>query len=496
MKKNEILLWIAAWLALGTLGAVWLSKSELDTLRRKFEADSRIAHRLLTQRAVQHDTILATLAAGASADDVQCAADARNQITRMYPQVVTVLCDGMQQAWAGVLSSTAASGFADGRYWLVQDETHVHTMENRRKQADSAPGTGLSRSRSPGARRWALQVDILNMIPHGEWPLTPMRVELHNGSRHLVLQQGPMPAGGWEFHFSKQLASDSQPFTLVTRQHVGWSGLPWMAMSVWMAASGMALAIGIAWRLQWVGRHRAERLLRLRKVERLNTLGELAAGMAHELNQPLTAILANCQAARRLLGAGQPDIGKARDALAHAVEQAKRTAQVIARLRAAIAQPNPAGRMRTLSLNDAVNNALHLLAPEFRQRQVALAQSACHPPAMVSADPVELDQILHNLLMNALQALEQVAPGEREIRIGVERRGRKSLLRIADSGPGIPNAALARVFEPFFTTRENGLGLGLSLCETLAGGMGGSISAGNRPSRGAEFLLTLPQSAT
>lgn len=178
----------------------------------------------------------------------------------------------------------------------------------------------------------------------------------------------------------------------------------------------------------------------------------------------------------------------------HAVAQAKRAAEVITRLRNAIGQPNQPGSIRTLSLNDAVNNVLHLLAPEFKLRQAALVQSACVPPAMVSADPVELEQILHNLLMNALQALEQVPVGERELHISIESRDKHAQLRIADSGPGIPQAALARLFEPFFTTRENGLGLGLSLCETLAGGMSGSISAGNREPRGAEFTLSLPQS--
>lgn len=468
MEKKEIFLWIAVWLALSAIGAIWLSKSQRDGLQRQFEADSRIAHRLLTQRTVQHDTILATLAAGASTEDVQCAASLRNQITTMYPQVTAVLCDTMQ-TWADVPQSAAASSFKDGRYWLILDGAH---------------------------KRWALQVDILKMIPRSEWPAASMQIELRNGQQHVVLQESASVAGVWDFHFAKPLASDSQPFTLVTRQHIGWAGLPWKWIIAWIAAAGIALAIGAAWRWQWMGRHRAERLLRLRKVERLNTLGELAAGMAHELNQPLTAILANCQAAKRLLDAEQPDLHTTREALGHAVVQAKRAAEVITRLRNAIGQPNQPGSMRTLSLNDAVNNVLHLLAPEFKLRQVALAQSACMPPAMVSADPVELEQILHNLLMNALQALEQVPVGERELHISVESRDKHAQLRIADSGPGIPQAALARLFEPFFTTRENGIGLGLSLCETLAGSMSGSISAGNRKPRGAEFTLSLPRSLT
>jgi len=465
VEKNETLLWIGAWLTSCVLGAAWLCKSELDTLYHRFETDSRIAHRLLTQRTVQHDTILATLAAGVSNGVAQCAEHARARIKEMYPQVTAVMCGPSRLARA-VSAHPAASGFEEGRYWLTLDGQDKH---------------------------WALQIDIIKMISGSEWPASSMHIELHNGSRHAVLQERGQPLGDWDFQFSKKLASDSQPFTLVTRQHVGWANLPWRSIAAWVMVAAIALAAGVAWRLQWIGRHRAERLLRLRKVERLNALGELAAGMAHELNQPLTAILANCQAAKRLLNVEQPDLGKARDALGHAVEQAKRAAQVITRLRNAIGQTNQPGANRTLPLNEAVNNAVHLLVPEFRQRQVALLQSSSVHALMVSADPVELDQVLHNLLMNALQALEQVPANERELHIAIESRGEQATVRIADSGPGIPQAALPHLFEPFFTTREGGLGLGLSLCETLVGGMGGSLSAANRSPRGAELLLSLPQ---
>ncbi|HYD58703.1 MAG TPA: ATP-binding protein [Noviherbaspirillum sp.] len=464
MGKHEVFFWTAVWLALGAIGATWLSRAELNALQQKFEADSRIVHRLLTQRTVQHDTILATLAASATGGDARCAENARQQIMRTFPHIIAVLCDGMKQAWPPI--SRSAVALDQGRYWLALDG---------------------------GENRWALQVDILKMIPHSEWPSAPIHVELRNGHGHVVLQKGMTSADGWEFQFSKKLSSDSQPFTLTTRQHAGWSDLPWASIAAWLLAVAAALGAVAAWRLQSIGRRRAEHLLRLRKVERLNTLGELAAGMAHELNQPLTAILANSQAANRLLKVEPPDLDKTRDAIAQTVVQAKRAAQVITRLRDAIGQPGTAGRTRDVSLNEAVNNALHLLAPEIRSRQVALTLEGCSPAAMVNADPVELDQILHNLLWNALQALEQVGSCERRLQIRIESQAQHACVRIADSGPGIPPAALSHLFEPFFTTRKNGLGLGLSLCETLAGGMGGTISAANRAPRGAEFLLSLPQ---
>ncbi|OWW21255.1 sensor histidine kinase [Noviherbaspirillum denitrificans] len=452
MGKHEVLTWAALWLALSAASTTWLSRSELDVLQHQFEADSRIAHRLLTQRAVQHDAILATLAAGAPG----CAESVRQHIMQTFPHITAIECEKQEHI------RSPETSIGHGRYWL--------TLDN-------------------GGTRWALQADIQKMIPQGEWPSTPIQAELHQGRDRVVLQEDAPAAGPWTFHFSKQLSSDSQPFTLTTSRHAGWSDLPWTSISACVLAITAALGAGIAWRLQAIGRRRAEHLLRLRKVERLNTLGELAAGMAHELNQPLTAILANAQAANRLLKTEPPDLARTRDAIAHTVVQSKRAAEVISRLRGAIG--HTPGRIRPVSLNEAVANALHLLAPEIRSRHVALTQEASMA-ASVHADPVELDQILHNLLWNALQALEQVDADERRLHIRIAFDARHVTVRIADSGPGIAPSAFPQLFIPFFTTRENGLGLGLSLCETLAGGMGGTISAANRTPRGAEFLLSLP----
>jgi C4-dicarboxylate-specific signal transduction histidine kinase len=110
----------------------------------------------------------------------------------------------------------------------------------------------------------------------------------------------------------------------------------------------------------------------------------------------------------------------------------------------------------------------------------------------VQADAVALEQIVHNLLSNALQALQKVPLSERRLQLSAQAEGRRGVLVVRDSGPGIAPEALPRLFEPFFSTREGGLGLGLSLCETLAAGMGGELTGGNAATRGAEFRLSLP----
>jgi C4-dicarboxylate-specific signal transduction histidine kinase len=111
---------------------------------------------------------------------------------------------------------------------------------------------------------------------------------------------------------------------------------------------------------------------------------------------------------------------------------------------------------------------------------------------MVRAEPVALEQVIHNLLLNALQALEQVPAGERALTLTVSRQGERGVLDVADTGPGIPPEAMPRIFEPFFTTRREGLGLGLSLSENLVQGMGGALTVHANEPRGALLRLALP----
>jgi C4-dicarboxylate-specific signal transduction histidine kinase len=278
---------------------------------------------------------------------------------------------------------------------------------------------------------------------------------------------------------------------VVVTQTIGWDELPWGRVALWT----LAVAAVLAWLRhglrQRAARARAEELLRLGQVARLNTLGELAAGMAHELNQPLTAVMANTQAARRLLDEDPPELDTARGAMAQAVEQARRASDVVGRLRRAVERPDLAGQTQPVDLPDVVRRALYLLEPECQRRSVAPVLEVVEP-VTVLAEPVAMDQIVHNLLMNALQALEQVPVTQRRLTLTVDRHGALGRLRVADTGPGIAPEVLPRIFEPFFSTRTGGLGLGLSLCDTLAAGMGGSLSARNLEAGGAELTLALP----
>jgi C4-dicarboxylate-specific signal transduction histidine kinase len=316
---------------------------------------------------------------------------------------------------------------------------------------------------------------------------------VHAGSEH-VIQPGAGPVAvdeGWRFEFHKVVAAESQPFDVVAVRPIGWRHLPWGRMLAWATAVAFALVALRHLQRQRSERRRAEELLRLGQVGRLNTLGELAAGMAHELNQPLTAVLASTQAAQRLLSDDPPEIATARGAMSQAAEQARRAADVVGRLRRVVERPDSAGQQQAVDLVDVVRRALYLLEPE--SQRCGITPRLEGPQRLhVQADPVALDQIVHNLILNALQAMEQVDASQRRLVLTLGTQGDTAELSVADRGPGIAPDVLPRLFEPFFSTREGGLGLGLSLCESLAQGMGGSITAANAPEGGAVFRLRLP----
>jgi len=473
--------WIAAALVLSLASAVWLAQAELQRTRRAFETQAGIVHRVLSLRAVEHEAILATLALL----DTPATAEAAGRLPAIYPRIVTVLRRDGEGAWAaGALAAELAAAEAAsrraGRAWGL-----VSGMEHGRLWLVLA-GEGASH---------ALEIDLAGMVTGAEWPFAgdePVRVELAHAGHRWRIQAGTDAAGGWHFAFERPLAVRSQPFDLVVERRVGWDALPWAAMLASAALLAGVMAGASMLVQQRVARRRAEELLRLGQVGRLNAMGELAAGMAHELNQPLTWPRRNTRAAVRLLDDEPPEADAARAAMEAASVQARRAADVLARLRRSVERPGSAERRQPVALRAAAEAALHLLEPRLRAAGVRprIEGEARHP---VLADLIALEQILHNLLSNALHALQRVPAGERRLTLKLEAHAGHASLSVIDSGPGIPAPDRPRVFEPFFTTRAEGLGLGLSLCETLAASMDGRLELLELPGRGAAFRLTLPQ---
>lgn len=469
--------WLLAWALGALLAATALSQWRLGELRDAFELDARISHRLLSQRLAQHDAVLVTLTLYPAPPDV-AAADAT--LRQLYPQFLQVLRQPAEGPWSAA-------------EWAAAEARSRQTALAQVLPVPGSPGRyGLLRAGPQAAV--ALLIDLQTTVPWAEWPLlrdtSPVAVTVLRDDQAWVVQPGLSTPGGWRFEVRKPLASESQAFGLRLQRQVSWADLPWMAIVA--AALGWAglLALWRQWRMQREQKARAEELLRLGQVSRLNALGELAAGLAHELNQPLTAIVANTQAARRLLDEGDAaDASAARQAMAQVVSQAHRAAEVVARLRRTVARPEASDCM-PLDLAQAVQRTLHLLAPELAQAEVQVQQDL--PALQVQAEPVALEQVIHNLLMNAVQALAQVPAPERRLQLSLQTEGPWAVLRLIDTGPGFSEDTRRRLFEPFFTTKPEGMGLGLSLCETLLTRLQGRIEASHHTPRGAVFTIYLP----
>ena len=487
MKKSwqAIAAWVATGAVLAVAGGVALARLEIDRQRQAFETDARIVHRLLSQQVVQHDAILGSLALLQPSTEAAGTPPPEQRLPSLYPHILAVQRRDRGQTWPD-----EALGAAETDSRLA------------RRAALAAPDLRSGRYRLVFAAEptaFALSIDLRGMVPWSDWPMkpesSPVNVALEDAGQRFEIQPGDARAlalgSGWRFEFNKPLAAQSQPFEVVALRQMGWDQLPWLRMLAWTLAVTAVLSVLAQLQRQRTERRRAEELLRLGQVARLNMLGELAAGIAHELNQPLTAVLANTQAAQRLLAEDPPEQATARAAMGQAVAQARRAVDVVGRLRRTVERPESHGESHSVDLAATLRRALHLLEPECQRRGVA-AQLRAPEPVHVQADPVALDQIVHNLLMNALQALESVDVATRALTVSVARQGTQGELQVADTGPGIPPELLPRLFEPFFSARKGGLGLGLTLCETLASGMDGSLTAANRPEGGALFCLRLP----
>lgn len=477
-----------AWLVASAAGSAWIARDGLRQLQDEFDTNARITHRLLSQQVVQFDAVLATLALLGGAGE---GGGAEQRLSSVYPSI------------RAVARRDAATDWPDPRLAVAE------------AQSRSAQRPQLGPLDLPGGRYWlvmaaqpasfALDVDLARTVPWADWPMdpktSPVRLSLQTDKGQYVVQPGAKVQGPWHFEFHKHLASASQDFDVVAERTVRLSELPWGWMVLWTVGVGLLLA-GARWlQQQRTERRRAEERVRFAQVARLNALGELAAGMAHELNQPLTAVLANTQAARRLLDeqAGPDELATARSAMGQAAEQARRASDVVGRLRRAIERPASDRAGQVLNLHDVLRRALDLLQPELARQGVEVRlhpSGPAHQSVRASGDPVAVEQIVHNLLLNAMQAMQQQGADTRRIDLhyGGANDSRRCEVRVCDNGPGIAPEVLPRIFEPFFSTREHGLGLGLSLCETLAQEMGGSLQAApGQNGRGACFVLRLPR---
>jgi signal transduction histidine kinase/ligand-binding sensor domain-containing protein len=238
--------------------------------------------------------------------------------------------------------------------------------------------------------------------------------------------------------------------------------------------------------------HRREMELELAHASRLATMGQLTASIAHEVNQPLGATITNAQAALRWLQAKEPELGEVKQALEQIVRAGNRAADVVARVRK-IAKKAPAQGV-DVSLNHEIEEILSITNGEAVKHGVFMRADLAHGLPAIKADPVELQQVLLNLVVNAVEAMSTLADGPRELTIRSEAVEEGSVVvSVSDTGPGLSAAALEKIFQAFYTTKESGLGMGLSICRSIIESYGGKLWASANSPRGAVFQFTLPK---
>jgi FixJ family two-component response regulator/signal transduction histidine kinase len=226
---------------------------------------------------------------------------------------------------------------------------------------------------------------------------------------------------------------------------------------------------------------------------RVGTMGLFAASLVHELTQPLAASLANAEIAAELLAARTPDVDELRATVADIVADDRRAGEVIQQLRRFLRR-GEVERIQ-LDLHEVVGEVLRLVGGEASERRIELAVDLADTLPEVLGDRVQLQQVLLNLVLNALDAVAPNAPGARRVAVVARPSGGGASIEVADSGPGMDEATLARVFQPFFTTKPGGMGLGLSISQTIVVAHGGTLAASSTPGRGTTFVVELPSRA-
>ncbi|WP_127957130.1 sensor histidine kinase [Serratia microhaemolytica] len=433
---------LCIWLVLCLLSGGALIFHALQQQHEQLSIDFRILHREITVKLSQHETILALLSINSDPAAIQ----------QQFPQILTWKPLTRTEAEHALLPAGQAT------YWLRSQ--HVGLLIDLNKLLLELP-----------------QIQNFHHVSLN-WQNTP-----------LIELGGAWQTDYWQWH--KKLTNTLQPFELVASGIPNWTRLPWLLLLL----SALTWAVIVYFVSQYHLHKRQRNIAVLREhfaeLTRLNAMGEITTGIVHELNQPLTAILSYNQAALRLLDQQQLDqIPALLDA---AVIQIKRISSLLLQFRQKLAhQPI---EWQTVNLTKIWQRVTLLLENEIHNGKVKIINRLPETLPNLLTEPVWIEQILHNIVINAIQAQQHHLAGYSWVAIDATASEQGITLRITDGGPGLSEQALQQVFMPFFTTRSEGLGLGMALTETLVQRLYGSIKVENIAGQGACFTLFFPFNA-
>jgi signal transduction histidine kinase len=221
-------------------------------------------------------------------------------------------------------------------------------------------------------------------------------------------------------------------------------------------------------------------------------MGQLTASIAHEVNQPIAAVVTNAQAALRWLNMQPPDPEEVRHALCRIVRNGRRAGDVISRIRALVAKAP--SRKDRLDINDTIREVIALTGSELRRSGTSLQTQLADGLPLVPGDRIQLQQVMVNLILNAVEAMSGSDEGSRELLISTEEDGANGVrIAVRDWGPGLKPESLDRLFDAFYTTKPEGMGMGLPICRSIIEAHGGRVWATTNVPQGATFQFTLPQ---
>jgi signal transduction histidine kinase len=501
---------VALWLALMAVGVALLATWRYAQLGERFDEEARSLHRTIAQRIGQHDAHLTNLAAVAQLDDPEHASflAVAAAVQNFYPRIASI--DLVRIAPSTEVLVSTRNRTTPTPFTLADVQQRAGSLAaGRAAMLDAPAGPGYALVKRMGTAppsALVLVIDAARLIEPDGAVEAGTRVWLTDARGTVFGQALPTEERrliSWPrtLRFEQPLPSTSQPLQLVMTRHpsraellpVGW---------LLLLAVGSALLLWLQGSVQRVRRARREAALqaqelRLAHAMRVNGLGEMASGIAHELTQPLTAMLSQSQAGLRLIEQGA-DASAMVPILQANVRLARRSGEILDRIRSYVSQREPV--VSAVELNPLAGGVADLARADLQARGIALELALDAAAPMVRIDAIAIEQVLHNLVRNAAEALQGEAgrapEGARIViatRHGGAHAGRGAMVQVAvrDNGPGIGSEQLGRLFEPFFTTKPGGMGLGLSLCERLVETLGGRIEVRSVPGGGSEFIVHL-----
>jgi signal transduction histidine kinase len=219
-------------------------------------------------------------------------------------------------------------------------------------------------------------------------------------------------------------------------------------------------------------------------------MGQLAASITHEVMQPIAAGIINTQAALRWLDAEPPNLGEARASLEYAVNEGNRAIDVIGRIRALVKKAPP--RQEAFDIDAAIREVVGLTRGELVKNNISIRTQLTEGLPRLRGDKVQLQQLILNLIINAVEAMSSVPEGSRELVISTAKDVNGVLVAVRDSGPGLTPESIDRLFDAFYSTKADGMGMGLSICHSIVEAHGGRIWASRDFGQGATFQFTMP----